>query len=187
MQNRVLIISFSGKENGNSEQIAELIKANLNAAADIFRFSENAISPCGSCRYQCFDDNRMCPHIDDAEYGLLEQISLCDELYFIVPNYCDYPCANYFIFNERSQVYFQGYRERLMEYEAIPKKFIVISGSDTDNFTRAFEYHCKDEPEILTLSAKKYGKHSIAGDLMQSEKARQAVLDFIGADPEVDE
>lgn len=186
MQNRVLIISFSGKKNGNSEQIAELIKANLNADADIFRFSENPISPCGGCRYQCFDDNRMCPHIDDAEYGLLEQVSLCDELYFIVPNYCDYPCANFFIFNERSQVYFQGYRERLMDYEAIPKKFIVISGSDTDNFSRAFDYHCKGEPEILTLNAKQHRKCSIAGDLMQSPEARQAVLEFIGADLETD-
>ena len=47
-----------------------------------------------------------------------------------------------------------------------------------------FDYHCKDEPEILTLNARKYGKHSIAGDLMKSEEARQAVLDYIGADPE---
>ena len=186
MQKRVLIISFSGRNNGNSEQIAALIQQNLNADADIFRFSENPVRPCGDCRYQCFDDNRMCPHIDDAEYGLLEQISLCDELYYIVPNYCDYPCANFFIFNERSQVYFQGYRQRLMEYEAIPKKFIVISGSDTDNFARAFDYHCKSEPEILRLGAEEYGKQSITGDLMKSEKARQAVLDFIGKDPEAD-
>ena len=180
MKNRVLIISFSARKHGNSEQIAELIQAHLHADAVIFRFSENQIRPCGDCRYQCFDDNRMCPHIDDAEYGLLEQVSLCDELYFIVPNYCDYPCANFFIFNERSQVFFQGYQERLMAYEAIPKKFIVISGSDTDSFARAFDYHCAGSPEILYLRATDYGKHSITGDLMKSPEARQAVLNFIG-------
>lgn len=28
-------------------------------------------------------------------------------VYFSLPNYCNYPCANFFIFNERSQCYFQ--------------------------------------------------------------------------------
>lgn len=186
MNTRVLIISFSGRNKGNSQQIAELIKANLNADADVFLFSENVIHPCGGCRYQCFDDNRMCPHIEDAEYGLLEQISLCDQVYFIVPNYCDYPCANFFIFNERSQVFFQGYPERLSAYEAIPKKFIVISNSESTNFDTAFAYHCAGKPNILYLHAKQYGRSSIAGDLMKSDLARQAVLDFIGADPEND-
>ena len=185
MYNRALIISFSSRKQGNSEQIAEFIQSNLNSDADIFRFSENPIRPCGDCRYQCFDDNRMCPHIHDAEYGLLEQISLCDELYFIVPNYCDYPCANFFIFNERSQVFFQGYQDRLMAYEAIPKKFIVISGSDTDNFTRAFDYHCAGTPEILYLRAKDFGKRSINTDLVKSTKVRQLILDFVRKDSRI--
>ena len=34
-----------------------------------------------------------------------------DLSYFIVPNYCDYPCANFFIFNERSQCFFQHHPE----------------------------------------------------------------------------
>lgn len=178
MNKRVMILSFSGRKSGNCEQISEFIKEYLGEA-EIFRFSENPIRPCGDCRYQCFDDNRMCPHFDDPEFGLLRGICLCDEVYFVVPNYCDYPCANFFIFNERSQVFFQGYRERLLEYEAIPKKFIVISNSDCPNFAPAFDYHCEGQPEILYLSAKKYGKKSINGDLLKSEDAKRDILTFI--------
>lgn len=179
MNKRVLIVSFSGRKGGNCEQISEFIQESLGADAEVFRFSENTIQPCSDCQYQCFDDNRMCPHVDDAEFGLLRSICLSDLVYFVVPNYCDYPCANFFIFNERSQVFFQGYQERLMEYEAIPKKFIVISNSDSPNFAAAFDYHCENQPVILNLSAKKYGKLSISGDILTSEQAKQDILDFI--------
>lgn len=178
MDKNVLIISFSGRKNGNCDQISEFIRKGLGDA-EIFRFSESPVHPCGECACECFEDNRMCPHIDDGEYGLLERICLSDLVYFVVPNYCDYPCANFFIFNERSQVYFQGYRERLLEYEAIPKKFIVISNSDSPNFAAAFDYHCASEPEILYLSPKKYGKNSIAGDLLTAIEARAAINRFI--------
>lgn len=178
MKKRVLIICFSGRKNGNCEQISDFLKE-VSEDAEIFRFSENSIQPCGDCRYQCFDDNRMCPHIDDAEFGLLRSVALSDEVYFVVPNYCDYPCANFFIFNERSQVFFQGYSERLREYEAIPKKFIVVSNADSPNFAAAFDYHCVGEPEILYLSAKKYGRQSINGDILKSEEAQWDILNFI--------
>lgn len=184
MTKRVLIISFSNKKSGNCEQISELIQENLDAETEIFRFSENPIHACGHCRYQCFDDNRCCPYYDDPEFGLLRSVCLSDLVYFVVPNYCDYPCANFFIFNERSQVYFQGYRERLMEYEAIPKRFIVVSDSESGNFATAFDYHCEGTPEILYVSAKKYGKHSIAGDILKSQQARMDILKFIQADAE---
>ena len=178
MCKNVLIVSFSGRKNGNCNQISDFIQKSV-PDAEIFRFSENPIRPCGECAYECFEDNRMCPHIDDGEYGLLERICLSDLVYFVVPNYCDYPCANFFIFNERSQVYFQSYRERLLAYEAVPKKFIVVSNSDSPNFAAAFDYHCAAEPEILYLSAKKYGQNSIDGDLLTAIEVRAAINRFV--------
>lgn len=179
MTKRVLIISFSSKKSGNCEQISDFIQKSLDAEAEVFRFSENQIHACGDCRYQCFDDSRLCPHYEDPEFGLLRSICLSDMVYFVVPNYCDYPCSNFFVFNERSKVFFQGYRERLLEYERIPKRFIVVSNSESPNFAAAFDYHCVDTPEILYLSAKKYGKNSLDGDLLTAIEARAAINRFI--------
>lgn len=183
MSKRTLILSFSGRKQGNCEQISEFIAKNLPGETEIFRFSENPVKPCGDCRCQCFDDNLMCPHISDPEYGLLEQMMISDEVYFVVPNHCDYPCANFFIFNERSQVFFQGYPNRLMEYESIPKKFIVVSNSESENFFHAFDYHCSGEPEIHFLSARKYGLRSISGNILTSDAAKQDLLAMIGLSP----
>ena len=47
-------------------------------------------------------------------------------VYFELPNYCDYPCANYFIFNECSQCFFQRKPDLLEAYLTIPKRSIVI-------------------------------------------------------------
>ena len=92
--------------------------------------------------------------------------------YFVVPNYCDYPCANFFIFNERSQCYFQGHSELLEQYLNVPKKFIVVSNSTSENFRLAFTQHVYDEPEILILSAKRYEKNSISGSLVALDEVR---------------
>lgn len=183
MNNQVLILSFSGRKHGNSEQISEFIAQNTAGETQIFRFSGNPIHPCGDCRCQCFDDNLMCPHIDDAEYGLLERILLSDLVYFVVPNHCDYPCANFFIFNERSQVYFQGYPNRLMAYKAIPKKFVVISNSETENFSKAFAQHCENKPEIFYISAKNYNANSIAANILTSNAAKRDILGILASEP----
>ena len=183
MRKQILILSFSGRKNGNCEQISEFIASKLPGESKIFRFSENPIRACGDCRCQCFDDNLMCPHINDPEYGLLEQILISDQVYFVVPNHCDYPGAYFFIFNERSQVYFQGYPNRLLAYEAIPKKFIVVSNTESENFFRAFDYHCAGTPEIHFISPKKYGLNSIAANIMTSDAAKRDLMEILA--PEV--
>ena len=98
----------------------------------------------------------------------------------MLPNHCDYPNANYFIFNERSQCFFQGRPDLLEKYLKVPKRSIVISGTNRDNFIRALAYQSDQEPEILFLSAKEYGKNSIRGDLLTSEEAVKRVRQFIG-------
>ena len=102
-----------------------------------------------------------------------------DAVYFVLPNHCDYPNANYFIFNERSQCFFQGRPDLLEAYLKVPKKCIVISNTNKDNFIRALAYQSDREPEILFLSAKEYGKSSINGDLLTSCEALEDIRRFI--------
>lgn len=70
--------------------------------AVLYRFSEFSIKPFGHCHYECFSPSGLCPQADDQEQALMEAIVRSKMVFFVVPNYCDYPCANFFAFNERS-------------------------------------------------------------------------------------
>lgn len=172
------IISFSSRANGNCSQVGKLL-CSLIQDAVLFDFSEFEVHPCGKCDYDCFTSRDKCPYIGDMEYHLLDAVTNSERTYFILPNYCDYPCTNFFIFNERSQCYFQGRSELLESYEKVPKRFVVISNTNEENFKQALAYHTKDEPIVLFLSAKRYGKTSIQGDLLTNEKVMTDIVDFI--------
>lgn len=94
-----------------------------------------------------------------------------------------YDFADFFIFNERSQCFFQGHPKRVEAYCRIPKKFIVVSNTNEQNFRDILAYHVEDEPDILFLHARKYGKVSIAGDLMTSGEAVAQLEAFAGESP----
>lgn len=176
----ISIISFSSRAGGNCQSIARKIRALApDGSYSFFDFSEFHISGCGGCRLECFQDRMACPYIGDREFEMLDRICSSDLCYFIVPNYCDYPCSNFFIFNERSQCYFQGHPELLTCYEQVPKKFIVVSNTGKEQFQAAFRQHTDREPDILFLSARSYGKVSIAGDLMTSARAVEDLGDFL--------
>ncbi len=174
------IISFSGRKDGNCAAIARTLLGALAGEARCFGFSALRVPPCGGCGYECFQARESCPYFSDPAFSIYEAVTDSDLSYFIVPNYCDYPCANFFIFNERSQCFFQHHPELLERYERVPKKFIVVSNTGQDNFTAAFQYHTGDAPpEVLFLSARRFGKASIQGDLMDSPEARDTVLRFM--------
>lgn len=100
--------------------------------------------------------------------------------YFIVPNYCDFPCANFFIFSERSQCYFQKYPDRQARYALAPKKFIVVSNTGRENFRAAFAWHAGEaKPDILFVSARSYHRSSIDGDILASGAARDDIRRFV--------
>lgn len=182
MQSKTVIVSFSSRIGGNCEQILDHIQTHINNRTNVFvyKFSEFDIKPCGKCSYQCFENNTACPYINDMEYSLLSQICNSNEAYFIVPNYCDYPCANFFIFNERSQCYFQNHPTRLEQYLQVKKKFIVVSNSEAETFINAFRQHTDQEPNVLFLSARKYGCNSVDGDLLTADAAKDALAAYIG-------
>lgn len=173
---KVCVISFSGRKNGNCGAIGKMLHESYRDSV-FYDFSEFAIAPCGGCRLECFKDREACPYRKDKVYTIYDSILHSDITYFIVPNYCDYPNALFFAFNERSQCYFQGHEELLEEYLQKEKKFIVISNTNRENFERAFLYH-SETPDILFLSAKRYKKISIDGDLTESPEAVADILKF---------
>ena len=180
----VLVISFGGRSGGNCDSISDLLVQRNEPECTIFKFSEQKIHPCGGCRYECFD-TEPCPYREDPEYELLESICQSDLTYFVIPNYCDYPCANYFIFNERSQCFFQGKPERLDEFLRVRKKFIVVSNTNQENFRQILSQNADGEPEILFLSAKKFGRNSVCGDLMASAAAVAEIDQFVMEKPAI--
>ena len=101
-----------------------------------------------------------------------------DLVYFIVPNYCGYPCANYFAFNERSVGYFNMDPLRMDRYMSVTKRFIIVSNSE-DHFAEAMQQQTNEIPDILYLRSSKYGKQSIAGDIMDSDEAKAVLEAFL--------
>jgi len=183
MTAKTTIINFSGRQNGNCQAISQLIASCCpTGEVQVHSFADLEPHPCGKCQYECFARDKGCPYLADGIYQLYEQITSSDLAYFVVPNHCDYPNANFFLFNERSQCYFQHKPALLERYLAVPKKFVVVSNTGRENFVQAFRYQVQEEqePEILFLSAKAYHRVSIAGDLMTSEEARRDVVAFCG-------
>ena len=173
----ICIVSFSSRKNGNCSQISNYIRTLIPNTVN-YNFSNFHITGCGDCSYQCFN-NGKCPYSREKEHEILETISQSEMAIFIVPNYCDYPCSNYFVFNERSFHYLQSDEQLANAYMKVPKRFIVVSNTNRSNFNSIFAYQTFDERKILFLSSKKYGKKSTDGDLISSGKAVEEVKRFI--------
>lgn len=180
---KVCIISFSGRSGGNCGSIAGALRQWWEGKGQVsfYDFSALTVTPCGRCGCECFQAREHCPYFSDPEFSICDAITGSDLAYFVLPNYCDYPCANFYIFNERSQCYFQHHAPLLEQYLAVRKRFIVVSNTGRENFTAAFRYHVQEglEPDVLFLSAREFHKVSIRGDLMDSTEAREALLRFV--------
>ena len=160
---KVCVISFSGRAEGNCAAVGAYLKELYGEEAVLYRFADFSLTPCGCCNHECFA-GKDCPHIGDMSVTLQEAVADSDLAYFIVPNYCGYPCSNFFVFNERCCCWTWGHQERVDAYSKTPKKFIAISNSGFDNFKQAFRYHCDGDPEILFLGSRKYGNPIMASD-----------------------
>ncbi len=174
----VCIVSFSSRKHGNCGQIAAYLQS-IHENAKLFDFADFSIHPCGGCAYECFTPDGTCPWADDRVQGLYDDILNSERVYYVLPNYCDYPCANFFVFNERSQCYFQGHPERARAYMGVSKKFIVVSNTNERNFREILSYHVEEEPQILFLHARKYRRVSIEGDIMTSGEAVEDINFFV--------
>ncbi|MBQ3001666.1 MAG: NUDIX domain-containing protein [Bacilli bacterium] len=174
----VTIINFSSRKNGNSLHIANVCKDNFEQSI-VYNLSENDYHKCGNCNYECLQKEK-CP-VNDNLYKLYESIFDSELVIFIVPNYSEFPCANYFIFNERLRGYFSTDECLYKKYTKINKKFIVVTNTQNNNFEVAFKYHVDKHkvPDILYMSSKKFKQSSISGSLMENDDAKNVVIDFI--------
>ena len=181
--NNVTILSFSPREAGNCTATAEFIRAHLieqiSANVQICRVDNKTFPACGECGYECLRPGASCPTITTDQRRILDSVCNSDLVYYIVPNFCGYPCANYFAFNERLVGYFGMDRVRRNQYWAVPKRFILISNSKTEQFTEAMRQQTNSEPQILFLATGKYRRNSLAGDLMTSVEAQAELISFL--------
>lgn len=169
-----VVVSFSGRPDGNCAGVGEYAARLLRG--EHVRFAELRAEPCGGCGCECLRGG-ACPKQDGVS-ALYEKLSRAQECAFVLPNYADFPCAHYFIFSERGTGFFAGSEERLAKYMAVPKKAIVISGGEEENFRRALAYQA-DRMELLFLRAKDFGQKSADGRLAQDERVRALVRLFL--------
>ena len=123
---------------GNCAQIADYIEQfymRTNVRSVIIDCKNFA--PCGGCDYECLKTGMICPILTQQQKQIMDAICDSDLVYFLVPNYCGYPCANYFAYNERTVGYFNLNRARMDRYMNVPKRFIIVSNSEGVNFKDA--------------------------------------------------
>ena len=92
-----MIISFSGRENGNCDSISEYIASKDDS---IIYFRNLNVHECSRCKYECFKGR--CKYRQDDIYNLYESMLSYDKIFFIVPMYCG--ILRHFILNLMSDV-----------------------------------------------------------------------------------
>ena len=176
----IVLIRFSSRINGNCQAIANHILEYYGAEqVQSYTVNSTVTDPCGNCDYECLKPNVTCPNISTQQSAIMEAISNASLAYFIIPNYCGYPCANYFAFNEKSVGYFNMDRASMQKYMRVPKRFIIVSNSESKTFVEAMRQQTDVDPDILYLKTGKYQKRSIAGDLMESDEAQADLDEFL--------
>ena len=122
MTKNIVLIQFSSREDGNSTKIQRYItKYYNNTNVTSIAISSQNLSTCGNCDYECLKVGEVCPHRNRFLVETMDAIISSDIAYFIIPNYCGFPCANYYAFNERSVGYFNMDRKLLEKYMQVQK------------------------------------------------------------------
>lgn len=176
----VVILSFSGRNNGNCHHISEYIKQYYNNGS-IYCVND-CFAPCNDCDYECLKPGVRCPGLNDAQRAVYEAVMHAEVVYYVIPNFCGLPASSYYAFNERSVGFFNGDREAMGRYMATKKRFVIVSNTENANFTAAMRQQTKEDPEVLYMKTGKYKKQSLAGDLLESEEARADLDGFLAAD-----
>lgn len=171
-----LIISFSARQNGNCDSLANYIATEQDK---IIYFRELNIHSCGNCNYECFQQE--CVYREDDIYQLYHQMCDYGKVILLVPMYCGNPCSLYFIFNERCQDYFMHNDT----YEEIQKRLYIIgiygSREETPDFLPCFEkwYNCGEhQNRVLGIERHRYGQKM--GDcILDVEDVKEQVKKFL--------
>lgn len=177
--NSIVILNFSGRKHGNCSRITEEIELFYNKASVCSVRIADHFTPCGQCDCECLKTNAECPVNNSGNRRIMEDICASEVTYFIIPNYCGAPCANYYAFNERSVGWFNGDEKAMTRYMSVRKRFIIVSNSKNEVFEEAMRQQTLSEPDVLYLASKSFGKRSVDGDLMDSTEARLDLIAFL--------
>lgn len=107
----MFFLNFSDRRTGNCGSIAAFCaQMQGGRAVDI---PEIFARGCGACQTECFQKDGVCPLPDapaiTALYEAITEQGAC----FIVPNYCDWPCSNFFsLLRTRVRLFWHRYRTR---------------------------------------------------------------------------
>ena len=176
MKEKIVIINFSGRLNGNCGEIAKYIKE-IKENTKIYNFAELKFSNCSKCSYECLKEN-ICLMNDDLK-DFYSDILNCEEIIFIVPNYCGFPCSNYFIYAERLCGGCINNKVNYFDYLKIPKKFIIVTNTNLEYMKSSLAYQIPSNIEIdyLQIASGKYSKNSI-GLWASKEEVKQDILNY---------
>ena len=180
MENNVVILTFSPRNGGNCAKIAEFINNyHKSDNVSVFAITADNFSACRDCNYECLQPGMICPQRTHYQLQVMDSIVNADMVYYILPNFCGQPNANYFVFNERSVDYFNLDRALMNKYLAVRKQFIIVSNTESETFYNAAQQQTSGKPEMLYLKTSKYGKRSTNGDIMDSEAAKADLEAFL--------
>ena len=175
----VVLIRFSSRVNGNCKAITDYLQEyHREDTVQIYTVDAGTMPSCGNCDYECLAPGKECQNLTQAQSRIYTAVCDADITYMIIPNYCGYPCANYFAYNERSVGYFNMDRALMAKYMNAKKRFIIVSNTEGINFENALKQQ-SPEPDILYLKTGKYGKRSTAGDLLESDAAKADLTAFL--------
>lgn len=175
MSKNVVLLNFSGRKIGNCGKICDFV-ADFYNRTNVCLLSVN-LESCGKCNYECLNPSTICPNLNEEYLQLMDRIMGADLIYYVIPNFCGYPCANYFAFNERSVGYFHMDRAKMGNFMNAAKRFIIVS--NTEGFEKALSLQTKDEPIIQYMKSGKYKKRSTAGDIMDCQEAIDDLTAFL--------
>jgi multimeric flavodoxin WrbA len=172
-----LIISFSGRENGNCDDISKFI---ASPADTVVCFRNLNVHECSNCKYECFEE--YCKYRQDDIYGLYESMLSYKKVFLVVPMYCGNPSSLYFKFNERCQDFFMRNED---SYEAIISKLYIIGvygdRKQTPDFIPCLEkwFECtRFNNHVLGIERHKYGQ-KMTDEILCVEEVRNALAEFI--------
>jgi multimeric flavodoxin WrbA len=151
MKNNIVIVNFSNRNDGNCSFIAHYLNDILNDSS-VYEFGKMNVSNCGNCNYECLN-GKSCIINDDLS-ELIKMLLESKEIIFVVPNYCGYPCSNYFVYNERICGKLASDRELFTFYLNIPKRFVVVSNGDITQFNQPFLYQINRNEKLNFIQIK---------------------------------
>lgn len=96
-------------------------------------------------------------------------------VYFVMPNYQDYPCASFFVFQERMQEYFHEYPLQREPFSNVMKRFVVVSNTGTNSFSRIAEQYGSSDTDLLVLKSREFGMSGIKDSIIRSAQVQARI------------